>query len=508
MTEHNTHGSRRGLTSNGCPTFAQAYVGRRRRAKPSIAFMQFLKIRASAIKETQMQLTKLRPKPAQLLCLFGLLIVTNAAIAQANAPMHLTLSQAIDLALKQNRDLKLAHLAVVDNQHKKDIARSAYFPHISNQSAVLHITELAGVSIPAGAFGNHPSTGPIPGTNLFLDQGALTSYTSGTGLEQPFTQMFKIRESNRAATADINSAKIQVSQAENETALKVRQLYYNILIAQLKQQAAAEQITSSQLKLQESLDDVDKGRALEVTALESRASALDAKQAALTQRLQIHDQTISLDDLMGLPLNTELQLDADTSAENIPVPSREECIRIAQEHSPQIQTAKQNVIKAKAGLAAAKDAYIPDITGLARYSYQSGIPLLVHNFGTFGVSFSYDLFDGGKRIASIKDSQTLLSEAELNLEKVEDEVAVQVETAYDKVEQLKELVGVAEEALQARVEASRVTDLRFEQTAALASARADAHYKAISAQASALEATLGLSLAQGDLKRTIGELPR
>ena len=290
-------------------------------------------------------------KPTQLLWLLCLLIVTNAAIAQANAPMHLTLSQAIDLALKQNRDLKLAHLAVVDNQHKKDIARSAYFPHISNQSAVLHITELAGVSIPAGAFGNHPDTGPIPGTNLFLDQGALTSYTSGTGLEQPFTQMFKIRESNRAATADINSAKIQVSQAENDIALKVRQLYYNILIAQLKQQAAAEQITSSRAgELQESLDDVDKGRALEVAALESRASALDAKQAALTQRLQIHDQTISLDDLMGLPLNTELQLDADTSADNIPVPSREECIRIAQEHSPQIQTAKQNVIKAKAGL--------------------------------------------------------------------------------------------------------------------------------------------------------------
>ncbi len=116
--------------------------------------------------------------------------------------MPLTLSQAIDLALKQNRDLKLAQLAVVDSQHKKEAARSAYFPHISNQSSVLHITEFAGIDIPAGAFGNHPDTGPIPGQNLFLDQGLLTTYTSGTGLEQPFTQIFKIRASNRAATAD------------------------------------------------------------------------------------------------------------------------------------------------------------------------------------------------------------------------------------------------------------------------------------------------------------------
>lgn len=444
----------------------------------------------------------------QLLSVLALLVAAQCAVGQNNAPMQLTLSQAIDLALKQNRDLKLAQLAVVDSQHKKEAARSAYFPHIRNESSLLHITDLAGVDIPAGAFGNHPDTGPIPGQNLFLDQGSLTTYTSGTGLEQPFTQMFKIHASNRAATADLNTARVQVDQAQNDVALKVRQLYYGILIAQLKQQAAGEEVAASQVKLEEATEDVQRGNALDVAVLESRASSLDAKQAALTQRLQIHDQMISLDDLLGLPLNTQLALDPDTSSASMPIPSREDCIRIAQEHSPQIQAAKQSVLKAKAGLSAAKDAYIPDVTGLARYSYQSGIPFLVHNFGTFGFSITYDLFDGGKRIAEIKDSQTLLSEAELNLAKVEDEVAVQVETAYDKVEQMQDLAGVAEEALQAREEASRVTDRRFEQTAALASARAEAHAKAISAKASSLEAALGLSLAQGDLKRTIGELPR
>jgi outer membrane protein TolC len=461
-----------------------------------------------------MRLTKIRPtqsRPSQmiqLLCLFGLLVAAGGARAQSTAPMPLTLSQAIDLALRQNRDVKLAQLAVIDSQHKKEIAHSDYFPHISNESAVLHITELAGVDIPAGAFGNHPSTGPIPGTNLFLDQGALTSYTSGTGLKQPLTQMFKIRQSNRAATADINTAKVQVDQAENDIALKVRQLYYGILIAQLKQQAAAEEVAATQVKVQEGMEDVQRGNALDVVVLESRASALDARQAALVQRLQIHDLTISLNDLLGLPLNTALVLDTGTSRAPMSIPSREECIRLAQEHSPQMRAAKLTVEKAKAGLSAAKDAYIPDVTGLARYSYQSGIPLLVHNFGTFGVSFSYDVFDGGRRIAEVKDARTQLSQAELNLEKVEDEVAVQVETAYDKVEQLQDLAGVAEEVLQARTEASRVTDRQFEQNAALASARAEARAKAISAQASALEATLGLSLAQGDLKRTIGELPR
>ena len=225
--------------------------------------------------------------------------------------MPLTLIQAIDLALKQNRELKLAQLAVVDSEHKKEIARSAYYPLISNQSKINHITDLAGVEIPAGAFGNHPDTGLIPAQNLFLDQGANTSYTSGTGLEQPLTQMFKIRESNRAAAADIKSARAQANQTQNQIALKVRQLYYGILVAQLKQQAAQEEVAASEVKLQESLSDVERGQALEEVALESRASALDARQTALVQRLQIHDLTISLDDLLGLPLNTNLVLEAD-----------------------------------------------------------------------------------------------------------------------------------------------------------------------------------------------------
>ena len=87
-------------------------------------------------------------------------------------------------------------------------------------------------------------------------------------------------------------------------------------------------------------------------------------------------------------------------------------------------------------------------------------------------------------------------------------MSVQVETAYDKVEQLRNVLGVAEELLNVRTEAARVVDRQFEQNAALPSARADAHAKTIAAKASLLEANLGLSLAQGELKRSMGQIPR
>jgi len=453
-----------------------------------------------------------RPSSARLmLIVVGALLQLGprgAASAQGNAAMELTLPQAIDLALKQNPSLKLAQLAVVDSEQKKKIARADYFPQIKNESTAFHVTEIQQLVIPEGALGVDPTIGPIPGKTAVIGQGTFTAYTSGTGLSQPLTQMFKVHEDNRAATADINSARIHVKQAENDIALKVRQLYYGILIAQLKETAAKNEAEAAQLKLQETTSSVEQGSALEVVALESHAALLDAKQTILMQNLRVRDLTFQLNYLLGLPLNTQLKLSEDLSAASTSISPREECVRIAREQSPEIRAAQQAVEKAKASLAAAKDAYIPDVTAFARYSYQSGIPFLVHNFGTFGVIFTYELFDGGRRNAQIDESRTVLSQAEVNLAKTKEEVTVQVEIAYDKVEQMQNLIAVAEEVLKTREAAALIADRQFEQNAALASARAEAAAKTSSARASLLEANLGLSLAQGELKRAMGEIPR
>jgi outer membrane protein TolC len=448
---------------------------------------------------------------AFLVCTGGLAgyeIASAQAKSESFNQAPITLKQAIELALRQNRTLQLAGLSVKDVEEKKKIARSEYFPHIKNESSMLYVTELAGVNIPAGAFGVSPATGPIPSQSLFIGQGSDTAYTSGTGLAQPLTQLLKIREANRAASADISTAKIRLVQRQDEIALRVMQLYYELRIERLKLQAAMAEVKASELKSKESEDTVVRGEALEVAALESHAALLDAKQAVLTQRLKIHDLNLAFNNLLGIPLSSDVQLDESTSEPTSPHASREECMRIAEQRSPDIQAAQQAVVKSRAGLAAAKDEYIPNVTGIARYSYQSGVPLLVHNFGTFGVNFSYELFEGGRRSAEIRDARTLLSEAETNLTRTKDDLAVQVEVAYDKVEQLQSMVEVAAEVRTVRVEAARLADRQLEQSTVLQSVREEAHSKLASAEAAYLEATLGLLLAQGELKRTIGQMPQ
>ena len=441
------------------------------------------------------------------LILPGLTFIPHT-VAQQNAPMHLTLDQAIDLALKQNRSVHLRALAVDDMRSKKDEARSNYTPQVKASGGVHHLTELAGVEIPAGAFGNFPSTGPVPSKSLFIDQGSATAYTGGVGLQQPLTQLFRIHQANVAANQDVLVARTQLDQTRDDIALSARQLYYGVLINQQQLAASRQQLEAARIKDSEAQRDVEHGNALEIAAIESKASILDLQQKSLTLKLQGEDLTRELADLLGLPIDTQIEFDQDTSSQKIEVPSRADAVHLSLEQNQDVRVARQTLEKAKAGLAAARDEYIPDITGTSQYSYQSGVPLLVHNFGTFGFSLSYDLFDGGRREAQVRDARTALASAQVNLDRLQSQVTVQVQAAYDRIEEIKETVEVAEQAVKVRTEAARLADRQFEQNAALSSARSQAHADLSNATASLLEANLNLSLAEASLKTTIGQMAR
>ena len=419
----------------------------------------------------------------------------------------LTLPKALALAMEHNRRLQLAGLGVADAEQKKNILRSDYYPHIRNESTALHVTELEGVVIPAGAFSQASATAPIPDETIRLGQGGVNTYTSGTGLVQPITQLLKVHAGVKAAVADIHIAKLDATDAEDSIALLVHKLYFEILTKQMQLSAADESVKAGAVADEESTQAVAEGKSLDVAKLESRASLLQQKQTSLTDELAINDLMMQFDDVLGLPLGTKLQLDEDSLGDDAVLPSEAEAVSLLRERNPKVLSAMQTVEKAKAAVSAAKDAYIPDISGVARYSYQSGIPFLVHNFGTFGGVISYDLFDGGAREAKLKQAKIQLHMAELQLAQTQADVSVQVYAVYDEIRKLQQLMTVASETLLVRQEQARVIRQRLNENAALASDVARSQASVAAAKASVLEAKLDLVLFQKQVLTFLGERP-
>jgi outer membrane protein len=438
-----------------------------------------------------------------LVSLFSLLTFASAQQAESTAPRTINLHQAVELALKHNHVVRIASLKVEENQHAKEVARSAYLPTLRNDSTFAHVTDTQFIAIPAGGLGVVGGTG-IPARQFTINQGDKNFIVSGTGLTQPLTELFKIKAGNDAARAEVNASREKARGAENDVALKVRQLYYKVLVVQSQQRAIEAKIRAVEDLQSERVQQVKYGSTLEVDLIESRAQSLQAKQELLTTELQLSDLRMQFNDVVGLPVKSEIALDQD-----VPAPpdscQREQCVKLALDSHPEITEARAVVEKASAGVRAAKREYIPDVEAFARYSYQENVPFLARNFGTFGVHFGYDLFDGGKKRATLRERNAQLAQAKENLARISDEVEVRVQTAYNKVERTQQMVAVSQELLATRREGRRVSAQQFEQGAYLRSQADAATAQEFEAQTLLLQSQLEYAQAHDELTDAIGQ---
>jgi len=420
---------------------------------------------------------------------------------------HITLQEAVQLALKQNHFVRIAGLRAEEKEHAKEVARSSYLPTIRNESSFVHLTDTQLIQIDAGSLGTVAGT-PVPSVNSIINQGGRNLATSGTMLEQPLTQLFtRVKPANDAARADLNAARANARETENEVALKVREIYYSVLIAQLRQIAIKAKITAVQDLQSERVQQVKYGSTLDADLIESKAESLQAKQDLLTTDLQLADLTMQLDDVMGLPLTTTLELDPAVPGVQANC-EREQCLKVALQSHPEIIAARAEVQKAFAAVKLSKADYVPDISAFARYSYQSGVPFLARNFGSFGVQFSYDLFDGGRRRAAVGERDAELAQAKENLARVTDEIELQVQVAYNKLQRTREMVNVSEEVLSLRAESSRVSAQQLERGEALASQADQAAAQEFDAKAQLLQSQLGYLQAGDELTEAMGLIPQ
>ena len=436
------------------------------------------------------------------------IVIAASAYAQeskTSAQRVITLDEAVQLALKNNHYVHLAALRVEESQHAKDIARSSYFPNLKNDTNVVRVTDTQFIAIPQGELGTAAGT-PIPEQTAVLNQGGLTFLTSGTQLSQPIIELWKVRSANDIARADTEVMRNKAQDTRNQIALQVHQLYYKVLILQTHLAAAQAKIQANDDLRKERIEQVKVGSTLEQESIEARAETLGARQEVLSTELQLSDSLTQLNDAIGLPLTTQLVLN-DSVDKNRDSCERENCLRIALESHPEIREARAEIEKASAAVRLAKRQYLPSLDAFARYTYSNDVPFLARNFGTFGLHFGYEIFDGGKRNAEIGERKSQLAQAEENLARMKDEVEVRIQTIYNKRERTRDMLKVSEELLALRTEVHRVAAQQLQQGAALPSQVTGATAQELYAKTALLQSQLDYLEAEDEMLEAEGITP-
>ena len=347
----------------------------------------------------------------------GIVPARTVLTAGSDGVCRVTLEQVQEAAAGAGNPLvRLGELQVeAARQHRKGV-ESLYFPNIGSQFENLHFNKQTGDVItiqgPLGML--HEVQSKIIGK----DQTAVN-----VGATQPITPLFAIRQLVKIARADENIAKAKAGMPVTEAENKLQEDYFNLLVAQ-RELAGAE---ADAKKVQAKWLSASTGRP--TISAEQEAEMISAEKAVLVPASKVNELTASLDEVLGLPDGTKLELTPpEPFVENL---SLTEVTDKAMTANAEVVEAEQTAIKAHAAATISKMAYGPTVAVTGGYMNQNALEVVLPRAASYiGVVATYTVFDFGKREHDVSEAKANAEAADLGVQLTKAKVAGAVKSTY------------------------------------------------------------------------------
>lgn len=431
-----------------------------------------------------------------------LLGVCFAQDAAAPVPL-LTLDQAVQIAIANNRNLKIAGLDVDKSKWQIASAKSERLPVTKAYLFASGNLTSPTFTFPAGIFGSVNGT-PVPSENRNVSLSTGVTGNAYVQVAQPLSQLYKIHLFIREQELSSELASQQYRARRQSLVADVKQAYYAAL-----QTESALAVARASVKQYEETDRVATNYLTQEAVLKSDTLDVKAKLAqSRYQVIQLNDtlqtQKEHLNDLLGREIATDFRTE--------PVPTlawTELDLKAAQqtalEQRPEIAQAQINIKRADYDRKLAQAQYIPDVGAALHYLTPINTEILPTNILSAGVELSWNPWDWGKRRDDVKQKQITVEQAKFQLKDAQSKVLLDVNSKFRKLNESRVLLQVAQAARDAATEKLKEVSDKFKQEAVLlrdvlqqqtAVSNADHDYE---------QALLSFWSAKADFEKALGE---
>jgi outer membrane protein len=415
---------------------------------------------------------------------FRLLIILVSVLA-VSLPVHaqkrvLTLEEAVGIALKNNRDVKIAQM----NVSKAEAAvRQAY--GYALPTVDLNASYYRFLMKPKMAFPDFASLLGNATYGILFDEGVIPRDDSkfrpvGTTL-QSFVQTNNFESTVQATQILFNSAvfrgigtsqiyldlsKEELKRIAATTVLEVEKTFYGVLLSK-----ELYEITEASFKnASENLGNV---RALHEQGLVAEFDFLQAEVRVENIRpvlLQMENNLSRAGDGLKILLNINQAEDIDVSGEFIYedeiLPDENESIRTALEDNFSIRSMSLKLKVDEAFIALDRSDYWPTIAAFANYSYAGSsddFKFQKYSSATVGVSFTINLFRGTQTINKVEQSEVSLNQSEEQYSQLKDYVVSQVKFRIKELRKVKASLEAQERNVKLAQRAYELAVLRYKE---------------------------------------------
>ena len=399
----------------------------------------------------------------RILILF--LAAAAVASAQTNPSARLTLDEALALAANKSKAAQLGRLKVDTADAELKAAERLRYPLLRAYGTASYLKDPQEVKIGQGSLtsvvnqtGSALGLGPFsfsqfPTEELSLARGSHTPRIGSVMFAQPLTQLWRIDSGVRAAKAGAAEAQRESAHIDAKLRLGVEQLFVGLLVQSRRTAEKQAALAWQERRLRDAENAQQNGELLDDTVLASKAAVIQARSELTRSEQDYARLSLQLADLIG-----RSGADSLVVAENLP--TREEhalsyWISKAA-NNPERMIAAATVEKATAGVRAARQAYIPEVSLVGGGYAQEGVPLAAKHTGMVGLTLSWDIFDFGRRRADISRATSQRRAAEVNRDRLEEDAARQIRLTHQDLVYAGEQIALARQAVAFRQRAAEL----------------------------------------------------
>src|SRR5258705_4121129 len=440
-------------------------------------------------------------------CLFAAIASLQLAMAAAGQQRTedvLTLDGAISLARSHNRELKQAGLEIHKQKEALSEAKTQLYPRFDTYLLASELLNPLDFTIPAGTLGTFPATGPIPAQQSQIHTPARPVAITSVTATQPLTQLFRIDLSIKEQKLRAELSQQSYFEREQGLVNEVRRAYYAILQSQSE--------LESQRALLAYLDELQQltGRRLQQEAvLKADSLHISAQRSKARYQLTViedalADQKETLNRFMGRELQTEFTVEmvADSLAEESTLPqARKRAIEMRPEIKAEAIKKERITLETKIE----KTRYIPDVSIQANYLTAPNISFLPQNVGAVGVLLTWQPWDWGQKRHNTAQKLDAEKQAQLSVESVREQVLQEVDSAFRRLREARELLTAAEAARDAEAEKLRNQTDSYSHRTILLSDLLQQQSSVASAEDQYRQGLLAFWRARADFERALGE---
>ena len=439
------------------------------------------------------------------LCLGMSLCLSQATDGSPSGSLPLlTLSDAIALAAKQNKQVQISALDIAKAAEGTSQAKTQRLPQFSLYVHGGASLREVNFTIPQGALGTFPATGPIPAqdANIRSPQ-RLTGLVYGSAA-QPLSQLYKVGLAVKESRIGEQFAREKLRQQTQETAQQVKQAYFQL--TQTQSQIASGEIS---LKYLEELSAYTNRNLAEETAL--KADSLGVKAKLGQQRYQLltwHDTLATQKESLNLLLGRDLR--TDFTIEIQPVPSLSETdLSVAQhqalEQRPELRQARLQSRKTELDIRRERAEYLPNFSLQVSYLSFPNVNFIPQNIVSAGFLLQWQPYDWGQKKHKIAELRSTAKQATLTEQDAQQRILLDVNSSYRKLMEARVLLDTQAAVQEAEREKLRVVTNRYEQKSALLTDALQQQNSLAQADTQFQQALAGFWTAKAGFDRALGE---